>query len=658
MGWPGSFVCKGSVVELMAAPIMAAELTAELEIAEMNTNLNINSETKSDNFTTRSDIRNIAIIAHVDHGKTTLVDGMLRQTNVFRANQQMAERVLDSNDLERERGITILAKNTGIVYNGMTINIVDTPGHADFGGEVERVLNMVDGVLLLVDAVEGPMPQTRFVLRKALEKGLRAIVVINKVDRPAARPDFAINATFDLFIDLGASEEQADFKVIYTIGLEARAGYEPDALEDDLRPLFETIVNFLPGPTVRIDGPLQLLVTTLDHSAYVGKIAVGRLTSGTLRSGQTIVQATPAGKMIAGKVSQVYLFRDLKRTEVDSAEAGNIVAVAGIPDVGIGDTLTDPNNPQPLPPISVEEPTVRMTFSVNDSPFAGREGTFLTSRHLRARLFQELERNVAMRVEETDTANNFIVSGRGELHLAILIETMRREGYEFSVSRPEVIYRESEMGLQEPLEQVYLEVHNDYLGTVTEMMGVRRGRLQDIRYGDDGTVYCEFLVPTRGMLGFRQPFLTSTRGTGIFHTLFHGYEPFQGDIERQSTGSLIALETGAVTSYALKDLTQRGTFFVHPTEEVYAGQIIGQHVRDEDLVINIAKTKQLTNFRDKPKQDDAGLSGIRDLSLDDSIEYLADDDLLEVTPVALRLRKRELRHETRMRETKRAKQGK
>ena len=639
----------------MTAPAMAAELVADGQLVASDQMIDLNNN--SEEFVTREDIRNIAIIAHVDHGKTTLVDGMLRQTNVFRANQQMAERVLDSNDLERERGITILAKNTGIVYEGMTINIVDTPGHADFGGEVERVLNMVDGVLLLVDAVEGPMPQTRFVLRKALEKGLKAIVVINKVDRPAARPDFAVNATFDLFIDLGATEEQADFPVIYTIGLEARAGLTPDALGDDLRPLFEAIISSLPGPKVRIDGPLQLLVTTLDHSAYVGKIAVGRLTSGTLRSGQSVMQVTAAGKMVPGKISQVYLFRDLKRTETDEAHAGNIVAVSGITDVGIGDTLTDPNNPQPLPPISVEEPTVRMTFSVNDSPFAGREGQFLTSRHLRARLMQELERNVAMRVEETDTANNFVVSGRGELHLAILIETMRREGYEFSVSRPEVIYRDSETGLQEPIEKAYLEVQNDYLGAVTEMLGVRRGRMEGIRYGDDGTVYCEFLVPTRGMLGFRQPFLTSTRGTGIFHTLFHGYEPFQGEIERQSTGSLIALETGAVTTYALRDLTQRGTYIVQPTEEVYAGQIVGQHVRDEDLVINICKTKQLTNFRDKPKQDDAGLQGIRTLSLDDAIEYLADDDLLEVTPVALRLRKRELRHETRMRDTKRAKLG-
>lgn len=608
--------------------------------------------------TTRSDIRNIAIIAHVDHGKTTLVDGMLRQTNVFRSNQQVAERVLDSNDLERERGITILAKNTGIVYDGVTINLVDTPGHADFGGEVERVMNMVDGVLLLVDAVEGPMPQTRFVLRKALEKGLKAIVVVNKVDRPAARTDYAINATFDLFIDLGASEEQADFPVIYAVALSGRAGTAPDDLADDLRPLFDTILAHLPGPTVQVDGPPQLLVTTLEHSAYVGKIGVGRLSSGVLRSGQTVLQVTAEGEQIPAKISQVYVFRDLKRMEVDEVEAGNIVAVAGIPDVGIGDTLTDPDDPRPLPPISVEEPTVRMTFSVNDSPFAGREGQYLTSRHLRARLFDELERNVAMRVEETDTANNFIVSGRGELHLAILIETMRREGYEFAVSRPEVILRETDEGLMEPMEQLYLEVLNDYMGTVTEMLGTRRGVMQDIRYGEDGTVYCEFLVPTRGMLGFRQPFLTATRGTGIYHTLFHGYVPYTGEIVMQNHGSLVALESGSVTSYALKDLVQRGSFFVQPGDEVYSGQVVGEHIREEDLVVNICKTKQLTNFRDKPKQDNEGLNATRRLSLDDAIEYLATDDLLEVTPVALRIRKKELRHEIRMRELKRAKAGK
>jgi GTP-binding protein len=605
-------------------------------------------------MTVRPDIRNIAIIAHVDHGKTTLVDGMLRQTNVFRNNQQVAERVLDSNELERERGITILAKNTGIVYNGITINIVDTPGHADFGGEVERVMNMVDGVLLLVDAVEGPMPQTRFVLRQALSKGLRAIVVINKVDRPAARTDYAVNATFDLFVDLGANEEQADFPVVYTVALEGRAGTDPDALGPDLRPLFDAIVNYLPPPQVRIDGPLQLLVTMLEYSSYVGKIAIGRLRSGTLRSGQTVAHVTAHGELQSGKINQVYLFRDLKRVEVDEIEAGNIVAVAGIPDVGIGDTLTDLNDPQPLPPISVEEPTVRMTFSVNDSPFAGREGQYLTSRHLRARLMLELERNVALRVQETESANIFLVSGRGELHLAILIETMRREGYEFAVSRPEVIFRESDEGLLEPVEQLFLEVHEDYLGVVSEMMGVRRGRLTDIRYGDDGTVYCEYLAPTRGMLGLRQPFLTATRGTGIFHALFHGYEPFLGEIETQEHGSLVALENGAVTNYALRELQQRGVFFVLPGDEVYSGQVVGQHVRDEDLVINVCRAKQLTNFREKPKTDMDGLPPTRNLSLDDAIEYLAQDELLEVTPVALRIRKKDLRHEVRQREAKRA----
>ncbi len=610
---------------------------------------------------TRNDIRNVAIIAHVDHGKTTLVDGMLRQTNVFRANQQVAERVLDSNDLERERGITILAKNTGIVYNGVTINIVDTPGHADFGGEVERVMNMVDGVLLLVDAVEGPMPQTRFVLRQALAKGHRAIVVVNKVDRPAARPDEVVNATFDLFIDLGATEEQADFPVIYTRALEGRAGHAPDQLAEDLRPLFDAILQHLPPPRVDRTGPTQMLVTTLEYSNYVGKIAVGRLSSGTLRTGQAIARLTPGGEVIAGRVSQVYIFRDLKRLEVEEVEAGNIVAVAGLPDVGIGDTLADPADPRPLPPISVEEPTVRMTFSVNDSPFAGQEGQYLTSRHLRARLHQEMERNVALRITEVDGAGvqggTFLVAGRGELHLAVLIETMRREGYEFAVSRPEVIFREGEEGLLEPVEELYVEVLADYLGAVSEMLGRRRGQLQNIRYGDEGTVYCEYLVPTRGMLGFRQPFLTATRGTGIFHTLFHGYVPYMGDIETREHGSLVALETGTVTSYALEQLQQRGTFFVRPGDQVYAGQVVGQHIRDEDLVLNVCRTKALTNFREKPKQDSEGLMATRTLSLDDAIEYLGDDELLEVTPQSLRIRKKELRHEVRQRAAKRARQG-
>ncbi len=611
------------------------------------------------NLQPRPDIRNIAIIAHVDHGKTTLVDGMLHQTNVFHAKQAVQDRVLDSNDLERERGITILAKQTGVDYKDVTINIVDTPGHADFGGEVERIMNMVDGVLLLVDAVEGPMPQTRFVLRQALEKGHKAIVVVNKIDRPAARPGYVVDATFDLFIDLGATEEQADFPVVYTRALEGRAGLDPDTLADNLDPLFDTILDHIDPPLVDADGPTQMLVTTLEYSPYVGKIAIGRLQSGMMRTGQSIIQIAPDDTRTPGKVSQVYSFRNLQRQEEEEVQAGNIVAVAGIPNVGIGDTLADPADPRPLPPITVEEPTVRMTFGVNDSPFAGREGKYLTSRQIRARLMEELERNVALRVADTDSAANFLVSGRGELHLAILIETMRREGYEFAVSRPEVVYKEGPNGeRQEPFEHLFLEVHNDYLGTVSEMMGKRRGQLLDIRYGEDGTVYAEYIVPTRGLLGFRQPFLTSTRGTGIFHALFHGYDDFAGVIESQDQGSLVALETGSVSGYALANLQQRGAFMVQPGDEVYSGQVVGEHIREEDLVVNVCKAKQLTNFREKPKQDNDGPNTARVFSLDDSIQSLKDDELLEVTPESLRIRKKELNHETRQRATKRAKKEK
>lgn len=602
----------------------------------------------------REDMRNVAIIAHVDHGKTTLVDGMLRQANVFHAKQQVSERVLDSNDLERERGITILAKNTGIEYKGKTINIVDTPGHADFGGEVERIMNMVDGVLLLVDAVEGPMPQTRFVLRQALEKGHKVILVVNKIDRPAARPAYVVDAAFDLFIDLGASEEQAEFPVIYTRALDGHAGHSPDALESDLTPLFDAILEHLPAPQVDPNGPTQLLVTTIEYSSYVGKIAIGRLRSGSIRSGQSIMQITPEGDMVPGKVSQVYTFRNLQRQPEEMVDAGNIVAVAGIPDVGIGDTLADPNDPRPLPPITVEEPTVRMTFSINDSPFAGREGKFVTSRQLRQRLMDELERNVALRVTDTGSASDFLVAGRGELHLAILIETMRREGYEFAVSRPEVIFRESDTGLLEPMEQVFVEVHNDHLGAASEMLGKRRAMLQDLRYGEDGTVYAEYIVPTRGLLGFRQPFLTATRGTGIFHTLFHGYEPYAGDIDTFENGALVALESGQVKTYALQNLQQRGSFIVQPGDEVYSGQVVGAHIRDEDLVVNVCKAKQLTNYREKPKQDGDNVNVMRQMSLDDAIQFLRDDELLEVTPVALRIRKKELRHEIRQRAAKKA----
>jgi GTP-binding protein len=606
----------------------------------------------------RRDIRNIAIIAHVDHGKTTLVDWMLRQTNVFRENQQVEERILDSYDLERERGITILAKNTAVTYGDVTINIVDTPGHADFGGEVERVMNMVDGVLLLVDAVEGPMPQTRFVLRQALSKGHKAIVVVNKVDRPAARPDYAVNATFDLFIDLGASEEQADFPVVYTVATEGRAGLTADTLQPTLRPLFDTIVEHLPPPIVEPDEPTRMLVSNTNYDNYIGKVAIGRLRSGTLRRAQPVMRITPAGETIAGKVAQLFTFRNLQRVEQEAVSAGDIVAIAGIPEVGIGDTIADVADPRPLPPITVEEPTVRMTFAVNDSPFSGREGQYVTSRQLRDRLNRELESNVALRVRETDSAKEFIVSGRGELHLAILIETMRREGYEFSVSKPEVILKDGPDGPLEPIEHVFLEVPGDHLGAVSEMMGRRRGRMVDVRYGEDGTVYGEYLVPTRGMLGFRQPFLTVTRGTGIVHTLFYGYELYHGEIETRETGSLVALETGTVSSYALTNLQQRGILFVKPGDEVYGGQVVGQYIRDDELVVNVCKTKVLTGHRATTAGGiDPGLVPPRILSLDDAIEYLDVDELLEVTPESLRIRKKELRHDVRQRAIKRAKRS-
>ncbi|MDP7280910.1 MAG: translational GTPase TypA, partial [Candidatus Poribacteria bacterium] len=581
---------------------------------------------------------------------------MLHQTNVFRSNQQVEERILDSNDLERERGITILAKNTGIVYQqDTTINIVDTPGHADFGGEVERVLNMVDGVVLLIDAVEGPMPQTRFVLRQALKRGLKAIVVVNKVDRPASRPKDVIEATFDLFIDLGADDDQIDFPVVYTIALEGKAGLAVDELETDLRPLFDLIINHLPAPVVDPTGPPQLLVTTLEYSNFVGKIAVGRLSSGRLSSGQQILHLKANGESELAKIGQVFVFRNLKREVQNEVQAGSIVAVSGIETVGIGDTLTDPDEPRPLPPIKVEEPTVRMTFGVNDSPFSGRGGKYLTSRQIRERLWRELESNVSLRVESTDSANEFIVAGRGELHLAILIETMRRELYEFTVSKPEVIFRQINQGVQEPVEHVFIEVANDYLGAVSELVSNRQGRFLDLRYGEDSSVYAEYHVPTRGMLGFRQPFLTLTRGTGIFHTLFHDYQPMAGEIGDREFGSLIALETGTVKAYALEHLQQRGIFFVEPGDEVYVGQVVGQNIRHEDLVINVCKAKNATGHRATPKSIADSLAPATILSLDDAIEYLSLDELLEVTPTSLRIRKKDLNHDRRMREEKRKK---
>jgi len=599
-------------------------------------------------------IRNIAIIAHVDHGKTTLVDGMLRQTNVFRANQEVAERVLDSNDLERERGITITAKNTAVVFADTTINLVDTPGHADFGSEVERILNMVDGVLLLVDAVEGPMPQTRFVLRHALQRGLGAIVVVNKVDRPAARPHWVVDRALDLFIELGASDEQADFPVLFTRALEGRAGLDPEALADDLGPLFETIVASVPPPTVDLDGPPQLLVTTLQYSSYVGKIAVGKLTSGRLSPGQTVAHVTAGGDTTTARVGEVFTFRNLKREAQPGVEAGNIVAVSGIADVGIGDTITDVDEPRPLPPIEVEQPTVRMTFGVNTSPFSGREGRYVTGRQIRERLLRELEQNVALRVEDTSGTGEWTVSGRGELHLAILIETMRREGYEFAVSQPEVIYRDTPRGREEPFEEVYVEVPADHQGTVSEMLGRRRGRLADVQHTESGVVHNTWIVPTRGMLGFRQPFLTATRGEGIYHSLFHEYGPAAGAIDTAAFGSLVSGFTGPATAYALTNLKQRGTFFLPPGTEVYDGQVIGEHIREGDLTVNPIRRKPGTGHRVKQTQDAEQLPPHRRLSLDDAIEYLSADELLEVTPESLRIRKKELNQLLRERAVKRA----
>jgi GTP-binding protein len=603
----------------------------------------------------RSDIRNVAIIAHVDHGKTTLVDGMLKQAKVFRDTANVGERILDSNDLERERGITILAKNTAVHWGGVKINIVDTPGHADFGGEVERVLNMVDGALLLIDAVEGPMPQTRFVLRKALSLGLRVIVVINKVDRPFARVSEALNETFDLFIELGASDEQAEFPVVYAIGLYGRAGYSADDLKNDLTPLFETIINEVPGPTVDPDEPATLLVTTLEYDNYKGQIGIGRLSSGVIRKGMPIARMTPRGERTTGRIEYLFTFSNLTKQEVDEASAGDIIAFGGLSEIGISDTIADQVVTEGLPPISVEEPTVRMTFGVNTSPLAGREGKtgWGTSRRLRQRLYDETRSNVALRVQDGDSPDKFVVSGRGELHLGILIETMRREGYEFEVSKPEVIYREDpETGeVLEPIEDVHIEVADGLVGTVVELLGGRRGIMTDMR-SESGTTYINYRVPTRGMLGFRPHFMRATSGMGQIHSLHAGYEPMAGEIPGRQFGSLVASELGVSTAYAMVNVQQRGTFFISPGAEVYEGMVVGEHIRSGDLDLNVVKEKHLTNFRSKPSETTSGLNTPRDMSLDDWIEFMAEDELLEVTPQNLRLRKRILNGEERIKERK------
>jgi len=595
----------------------------------------------------RTDIRNIAIIAHVDHGKTTLVDAMLRQSHIFRDNQQVAERVMDSNALERERGITIMAKNTAVMYRGTKINIVDTPGHADFGGEVERVMNMVDGVLLLVDAVDGPMPQTKFVLRQALRRGHRAIVVINKIDRPNARPVHVLNETFDLFLDLGAANEQAEFATIYTNAITGAASTDHRHIGTTLEPLFDAIVESIPAPDVDADAPAQLLVTTTTYDDYKGKIAVGRLQSGVLRRAQPVMRIDHFGALTPARVTQLFTFQGLAREEVEEARAGDIVAVAGVGDVGIGDTIADAADPRPLPPIRVEEPTLRMTFAVNTSPFAGREGTHVTSRKLRERLYAELERDVALRVADTDSPDTLVVSGRGELHLAILIETLRREGYEFQVSRPEVIYKQEGGEQLEPYEQLEIEVAQDVLGQVVELAGRRRGALVEMKYREDGSAHCVYKIPTRGLLGFRQAFLTNTRGKGVMNTLFAGYGPYAGAIESRDLGSLIAFEAGTTTTFGLNQAQERGQLFIGPGVEVYEGMVVGEHIRDRDLEVNVVRKKHLTNMRSSNSDIAAKLDGMRELSLDDAVEFLADDELLEVTPAAYRIRKRMLAKQDR-----------
>ncbi|HEX7566928.1 MAG TPA: translational GTPase TypA [Anaerolineaceae bacterium] len=613
-------------------------------------------------LTERKDLRNIAIIAHVDHGKTTLVDGLLRQAKTFRVNQQVMERVMDSNDLERERGITILAKNTAITIpdpkTGETvkINIVDTPGHADFGGEVERVMNMVDGVLLLVDAAEGPMPQTRFVLKKALEMGHIAIVVINKMDRKDAEPDRTLNATFDLFVELGATERQVDFPVIYTNAITQQAGVTED-LGPDLQPLFQAILDFVPAPLVDLDAPLQLLVTNLSYDDYRGTTAIGRIFAGRLQAGQAVARITHEGQVLPERARYLYVYQGLEKVEVTQAAAGEIVSIAGLEGIAIGETLADTEFPVALPIIRVEEPTVRMTFCVNTSPFTGRDGKWSTSRKLRERLFGELKNNVALRVDDTEATDTFTVAGRGELHLAILIETMRREGYEFQVSRPEAIFHTGPDGeLLEPFEDVDIDTSPETVGTVVEMLGSRRGKMLNMINNPDNTVHLSYLVPTRGLLGFRYQFLTATRGMGVLNSNFHGYAPLAGPITRRSSSSIVAWEAGTTVSYGLKNAEERGNLFLGPGVEVYEGMVIGETQRPTDLTVNVCKKKHLTNMRSSNKDIEVRLITPRSMSLDEAIEYLAEDELLEVTPLNYRIRKRILNTEERGKQTKKARE--
>ncbi len=584
-------------------------------------------------------IRNLAIIAHVDHGKTTLVDALLKQSGIFREGETVPDCVMDSNDLERERGITILAKNTAVHYKDTLINIVDTPGHADFGGEVERVLGMVDGCILIVDANEGPMPQTRFVLKKALEKGLRPIVVVNKIDRPQADPHGAIDKVLDLFLELGADDDQCEFPYLFASGLEGYAKEDLEAEGVDMQPLFEAILRHVPPPVGDATKPLQLQVTTLDYSEYVGRIVIGRIHNGTIKAGQQAALVTETGEVVKGKITKLMGFEGLKRIELEEASAGNIVAVAGFANANIGETITCPNEPQALPLIKVDEPTLQMTFSVNDSPFAGQEGDYVTSRQLRDRLMRELETNVALRVEETDSPDKFLVSGRGELHLGILIETMRRQGYEFQVSQPQVIYREVSGQPCEPFEYLVLDVPEASVGSCIERLGQRKGEMQDMQVGGNGRTQLEFVIPARGLIGFRGEFMRLTRGDGIMNHSFLDYRPLSGDVETRRNGVLIAFEEGVATFYAMKNAEDRGVFFITPGTKVYKGMIVGENNRPQDLDLNVCKTKQLTNHRSATGDELVQLQAPVDMSLERALEYIGSDELVEVTPKSVRLRK-------------------
>ena len=600
------------------------------------------------------DIRNVAIIAHVDHGKTTLVDQMLRDAGVLRRGEQDVERIMDSNDLERERGITILSKNTAVSYGGTRINIVDTPGHADFGGEVERILQMVDGVLLLVDAFEGCMPQTRFVLRKSLELNKVPILVVNKVDRPGARPAEVVDQALELFIELGASAEQLDFPVVYASARDNMSGFTPDTMENNMVALFDTIISAIPAPNDLPDEPLQILFSSIDYDDYVGRIGVGRIERGTAKRGMPVVICGGEdNRKVDTKITRLYRYEGLKRVEVEEAPCGDIICVAGMEYLNVGETVCDPNCIEPLPFVHIDEPTVNMMFMLNDSPFAGREGKYVTGRNLRDRLFNEVKTNISMRVEETEATDSFRVSGRGELHLSILIETMRRQGYEFAVSRPKVIFHKDKDGnITEPIEELTIDVPVDYVGAVMEKLGQRKAELQDMTNQGDNSVRLQFLVPARGLMGYRSELLTDTRGNGVMSHIFHDYEPYRGPIEERKTGSLVAHETGDTSSYGLFNTQDRGKLFVGSGVPVYEGQIVGENARAEDIVVNVCKKKHVTNMRASGSDEALRLTPPVVLSLEQCLEFIADDELVEVTPKNIRMRKRYLNKDTRMKYAK------